>query len=73
MRPLLGIPIELGKCGIAGYSGINPFAALAEMGIKTRILPLSAVMNVKDLTEAGINDISNRRNIERALELFKDI
>lgn len=49
MRPLLGIPIELGKCGIAGYSGINPFAALAESGIKTRILPLSAVMNVKDL------------------------
>lgn len=49
VRPLLGVPIDLGKCGIAGYSGINPFAALVEMNIKTRILPLSAVMNVKDL------------------------
>lgn len=49
MRPLLGVPIEPGKCGIASYSGINPFAALTEMGIKTRIIPLSAVMNVKEL------------------------
>ena len=48
-RPLLGVPIELGKCGIASYSGINPFAALTEMGIKTRIIPLSAVMNVSEL------------------------
>lgn len=49
VRPLLGIPIELGKCGIAGFSGINPFTALVETGIKTRILPLSAVMDVKEL------------------------
>ncbi len=49
MRPLLGVPIETGKCGIASYSGINPFAALTEMDIKTRIIPLSAVMNVKEL------------------------
>jgi repressor of nif and glnA expression len=48
-RPLLGVPIELGKCGIAEYSGINPFAAFGEAGIKTRILPLAAVMNIKDL------------------------
>jgi repressor of nif and glnA expression len=48
-RPLLGVPIELGMCGIASYSGINPFAALVEMGIKARIIPLSAVMNVKEL------------------------
>ncbi len=49
IRPLLGAPIELGKCGIASYSGINPFAALTETGIRTRIIPLSAVMNVKEL------------------------
>jgi repressor of nif and glnA expression len=49
MRPLLGVPIDPGKCGIASYSGINPFAALTEMGIKTRIIPLSAVMDVKEL------------------------
>lgn len=49
VRPLLGVPIELGKCGIAGYSGINPFAALGEQDIRTRILPLAAVMNVKEL------------------------
>jgi HTH-type transcriptional regulator, global nitrogen regulator NrpRI len=49
VRPMLGVPIELGKCGIASYSGINPFAAMAEMGIKTRIIPLSAVMSVKEL------------------------
>jgi|SRR5271157_929712 len=48
-RPLLGVPIALGMCGIASYSGINPFAALTEMGIKTRIVPLSAVMDVKEL------------------------
>lgn len=48
-RPLLGVPIEPGMCGIASYSGINPFAALTELGIKTRIIPLSAVMNVKEL------------------------
>ncbi|HTX43198.1 MAG TPA: NrpR regulatory domain-containing protein, partial [Methanocella sp.] len=48
-RPLLGVPIELGMCGIASYSGINPFAALIEAGVKTRIIPLSAVMNVKEL------------------------
>lgn len=48
-RPLLGVPIEPGKCGIAGYSGINPFAALWETGIKIRILPLAAVMNIKEL------------------------
>ncbi len=48
-RPLLGVPIELGMCGIASYSGINPFAALIEMGVKTRIIPLSALMNVKEL------------------------
>lgn len=49
VRPLLGVPIEPGTCGIASYSGINPFAALAEMGIKTRIIPLAAVMNSKEL------------------------
>ncbi len=49
VRPLLGVPVELGMCGIASYSGINPFAALTEVGIRTRIIPLSAVMNVKDL------------------------
>ncbi len=48
-RPLLGVPVALGMCGIASYSGINPFAAIAEMGIKTRIVPLSAVMNIKEL------------------------
>ena len=48
-RPLLGVPIEAGRCGIASFSGINPFAALTEMGIKTRIIPLSAVMSVKEL------------------------
>jgi repressor of nif and glnA expression len=48
-RPLLGVTIELGMCGVASYSGINPFAALVETGIKTRIIPLSAVMNVKEL------------------------
>jgi repressor of nif and glnA expression len=48
-RPLLGVPVEMGMCGIASYSGINPFAALTEIGIKTRIIPLSAVMNVKEL------------------------
>jgi HTH-type transcriptional regulator, global nitrogen regulator NrpRI len=48
-RPLLGVPVEMGMCGIASYSGINPFAALTEMGIRTRIIPLSAVMNVKEL------------------------
>lgn len=49
VRPLLGVPIELGKCGIVEYSGINPFAAFGELGIKTRILPLAAVMNIRDL------------------------
>jgi repressor of nif and glnA expression len=49
VRPLLGVPVELGKCGIASYSGINPFAALDESGIKTRIMPLAAVMNIKEL------------------------
>ncbi|HTY89579.1 MAG TPA: NrpR regulatory domain-containing protein [Methanocella sp.] len=49
MRPLLGVPIDAGMCGIASYSGINPFAALMEMGIRTRIIPLSAVMSVKEL------------------------
>ncbi|AFC99640.1 Uncharacterized protein conserved in archaea [Methanocella conradii HZ254] len=49
VRPLLGVPVEPGTCGIASYSGINPFAALAEMGIKTRIIPLAAVMNSKEL------------------------
>jgi len=49
VRPLLGVPVELGKCGIASYSGINPFAALTESGIRTRIIPLSAVMDVKEL------------------------
>jgi repressor of nif and glnA expression len=49
VRPLLGVPIEPGACGIASYSGINPFAALVEMGIKTRIIPLAAVMNSKEL------------------------
>lgn len=48
-RPLLGVPIELGRCGIVEYSGTNPFAAFGEMGIKARILPLAAVMNIKDL------------------------
>ena len=48
-RPLLGVPVALGMCGIASYSGINPFAALGETGIRTRIVPLSAVMNVKEL------------------------
>jgi repressor of nif and glnA expression len=48
-RPLLGVPVEMGMCGIASYSGINPFAALTEMGIRTRIIPLSAVMNVNEL------------------------
>jgi repressor of nif and glnA expression len=49
VRPLLGVPVELGKCGIASYSGINPFAALGESDIKTRIMPLAAVMNIKEL------------------------
>jgi|AGTN01.2.fsa_nt_gi Uncharacterized protein conserved in archaea len=49
VRPLYGVPIELGKCGVASYSGINPFAALGEAGIKTRIMPLAAVMNIKEL------------------------
>ncbi|OPY30058.1 MAG: Ribonuclease R winged-helix domain protein [Methanocella sp. PtaU1.Bin125] len=49
VRPLLGVPVEMGKCGIASYSGINPFAALGESGIKTRIMPLAAVMNIKEL------------------------
>jgi repressor of nif and glnA expression len=48
-RPLYGVPIELGKCGVASYSGINPFAALGEAGIKARIMPLAAVMNIKEL------------------------
>ncbi len=48
-RPLLGVPIEPGMCGIASFSGINPFAALVEAGVKTRIIPLSAVMDVKEL------------------------
>ena len=48
-RPLLGVPVALGMCGIASYSGINPFAALSETGIKTRIVPLSTVLNVKEL------------------------
>jgi len=52
-RPLLGVPVALGMCGIASYSGINPFAALSESGIKTRIVPLSAVMNVKELKRLG--------------------
>jgi hypothetical protein len=49
MRPLYGAPIALGKCGVASYSGINPFAALGEAGIKTRVMPLAAVMNIKEL------------------------
>jgi repressor of nif and glnA expression len=48
-RPLYGVPIALGKCGVASYSGINPFAALGEAGIKARIMPLAAVMNIKEL------------------------
>lgn len=48
-RPLYGVPIELGKCGVASYSGINPFAALGEAGIRARIMPLAAVMNIKEL------------------------
>jgi hypothetical protein len=48
-RPLLGAPIDLGRCGIASYSGINPFAALNEAGIKTRVLPLAATMNYREL------------------------
>jgi hypothetical protein len=49
VRPLLGVPIGLGRCGIASYSGINPFAVLGEIGINARILPLAAVMNIKEL------------------------
>ena len=49
IRPLYGVPIALGKCGVASYSGINPFAALGEAGIKARIMPLAAVMNLKEL------------------------
>jgi repressor of nif and glnA expression len=49
MRPLYGVPIALGKCGVASYSGINPFAALGEAGIKIRVMPLAAVMNIKEL------------------------
>ena len=49
VRPLYGAPIALGKCGIASYSGINPFAALGEAGINARIMPLAAVMNIKEL------------------------
>jgi HTH-type transcriptional regulator, global nitrogen regulator NrpRI len=49
MRPLYGVPVALGKCGVASYSGINPFAALGEAGIKTRVMPLAAVMNIKEL------------------------
>ncbi|CAJ36956.1 DUF128 domain-containing protein [Methanocella arvoryzae] len=49
VRPLLGVPIELGKCGIVEYSGINPFAAFVELGIKTRIMPLATVINIREL------------------------
>ena len=49
IRPLYGVPIALGKCGVASYSGINPFAALGEAGIKIRVMPLAAVMNIKEL------------------------
>jgi repressor of nif and glnA expression len=49
MRPLYGVPVALGKCGVASYSGINPFAALGEAGIKIRVMPLAAVMNIKEL------------------------
>ncbi|HUL62786.1 MAG TPA: NrpR regulatory domain-containing protein [Methanocella sp.] len=53
MRPLYGVPVELGKCGVACYSGTNPFAALGEAGISARIMPLAAVMNVKELKNLG--------------------
>jgi HTH-type transcriptional regulator, global nitrogen regulator NrpRI len=45
----LGVPIEMGRCGIASFSGINPFAALNESGIKTRILPLASAMDISEL------------------------
>lgn len=48
-RPMLGVPIEMGRCGISVFSGTNPFAAFGELGIKTRIVPLAAVINIKDL------------------------
>ncbi|HMK46091.1 MAG TPA: NrpR regulatory domain-containing protein [Methanocella sp.] len=49
VRPLYGLPVEPGRCGIVEYSGINPFAAFGELGINTRILPLAAVINIREL------------------------
>jgi len=52
-RPLYGVPVESGRCGIVEYSGINPFAAFGELGISTRILPLAAVINIRELKKMG--------------------
>lgn len=46
---VLGAPINPGRIGIPVYAGLNPVAALVEMGVDVKAHPVSAVMDYSSL------------------------
>ncbi|MDP6459448.1 MAG: NrpR regulatory domain-containing protein [Candidatus Hydrothermarchaeota archaeon] len=48
-RPLLSVPVEKGRVGVAIVGGINALAAIEELGVKTETKAISALMNIKQM------------------------
>lgn len=48
-RPLLSVPVEKGRVGVAIVGGINALAAVEERGIKTETKAISAIMDIKKM------------------------
>lgn len=47
---VLGVPVEIGRAGIAVYSGVNAMAALEEQGIATDTHAISTLMPFRDMS-----------------------
>lgn len=48
-RPLLGVPVAMGRVGIVVAAGLNPIAAVEEAGIETRNYPMDVLHSVEEL------------------------
>ncbi len=47
----LGIPLKEGMMGINMYAGVNPMAALYELGINVKVYSISSLMNIRLLKQ----------------------
>ncbi|MCK4937123.1 MAG: DUF128 domain-containing protein [Methanosarcinales archaeon] len=48
--PVLRAPVNAGKIGVSLYAGINNMVAVEESGIEVSIIPISSIIDFKDMT-----------------------